>query len=209
MKTLKFFVGLIALLFVLCLVTGCKMPRSIGLPGYSSHNGFFWGPFEQYPDGKPEKVEPYNPDDWIGPTVPAPTNTPPPTPAIQSKPVGLRGDSPLPVGPPTPGRLMAIPLTWQHSPSLDGTTQYRVYHSRQTNGWDGFETVQAGDFQTSGKRYLWQYRQGGTFRFAATALRPPDAESGETNLVESDPSNTITVRAKGFPDAPTELAPKR
>lgn len=191
MKLVKFFVGLIAILFVLCLITGCKTPRLT----WNSSDGVvidFNEPTPDVGDGT------YDPDDWIGPVVSTASH-------VASRPKGLRADAPLPVGPPGPGRMLLVPLTWDHNPALDGTTEYRIYYSRQveTNKWDGFETVTTGDFQARGRSYDFRYRSGGSIRFVATAVRPPDPSYGESEPVESDRSNEITVSVHGFPESPT------
>lgn len=206
MKTLRFFLGLITLLFVLCLATGCRTP-SLSF-GWDPTNGWEVGPWQQYPEGRPPKVE----EAPVGVEEEEDAERVlllPRSGKSRSGPSTLTAETPAPIGPPGPGRFREVYLTWDHSPSADGTTEYRVYYSRQadTNKWDGFSTVSAELFHTTGRRFTFQYRSGGTIRFVATARRPPDETYGETEWVESDQSNMITVKTRGFPDNPVNLAP--
>lgn len=170
------------------------------LPGCIGFNdggrGWNVGPFRQEQPEAVVEEEPYDPDDWIGPVTPRPT-----TRSTRSSVSGL---SATPIGPPPPGRQIPVVLRWQHDPTLDGATEYRVYWSRQPGPgkWEGFQTITVGDFQVAGRQFTWNTSQPGTVRFVATATRPSASVSGA--IEESDPSNEVSTTIRGFPNPPRE-----
>lgn len=167
-----------------------------GCIGYN-HNGQGWnvGPFRQDSPEESAAEEEYDPDDWIGP-VTAP-------PGTRNARAVVSGLSATPIGPPAPGRQIPVVLRWQHDPSADGATEYRVYWSRQPGPakWEGFQTIAVADFQAAGMQMTWLTSQGGTVRFVVTATRPEPTPAG---FEESEPSNEVTTTIRAYPNPPRD-----
>jgi hypothetical protein len=117
--------------------------------------------------------------------------------------IALRAD-PIPIGPPAAGRLISLPLFWDHNPALDGSTFYRLYWGRTANQWDGAIVIQTNVVQP----FIWQTSASGPVKFTITSVRPPIVSNGETNSVESDPSNILQLQLAGPPVPPGRLRNK-
>lgn len=225
MKTLKSFLVLIAILFVACLFTGCTTTgldtKEKRCTAYSDAYSLYLATAEIREVSKDEKAAASAAAiflrTWCGWTAPkgGPSGTVdkngveivyPPKPKARSSrnsaaPAMRAG--PVPVGPPAPGRTMAVPLEWNHNPLADQAREYWLYWARSTNAWDARITLPT----ASGPAYRWTTSQAGFARFAVTAARPPNASLGEKEWVESDPSNELDLIVSGFPNKPDRLRP--
>lgn len=184
---------ILALALLSIALAGCSVGYNNGRHGWNV------GPFHQeQPEADVEDLDAdYDPDDWIGPVKPRPT--------ARTTRAAVSGLTATPIGPPAPGRQMPVVLKWQHDPTLDGATEYRVYWSRQPgpDRWEGYQTVSVGDFQLSGRKFTWWTSQAGSVRFVATATRPSPEVPGADE--ESEPSNEVSTTVRAFPNRPTDL----
>ena len=122
-------------------------------------------------------------------------------PAALPTPRALTSGTPVPIGPPAPGRLNVVPMQWSHNPAEDGTTEYRLYWGTVEGQWQGMIAVSA----TNGTQYTYSTRARGPHWWTVTAARPPIREQGETEYQESDPSNVLRVNITGIPASPDRL----